>query len=395
MAASAAILGCNRDIPVRIYDAPKADTEFVSGPLAGAKTVGRSTPSAGLPTSGPRRILGAVIPLESGCYFLKATDAPDRLQPLMADFLTIVSDFTIAEASGKPEMPLPNGWSMNPRNDIAMAEFISPESTGNIKFTVTVLSMPPASDWPSYLLSNINRWRGQLKLPDLASSDLADELISVDRKGSLLPGYIFDAIGNGSGGMSSGGPSVTGGPVISSPPPNAPTAPPSPLESSTAGSGSERPADSPPGDSEAKPELQYEIPPGWESAPGSPFRLATFQVKSAEGDGEVTVSMAVDNPLANSMMWYQQVTREADQDTIKSLAESTIAQAETIPAGSQQATLYTIRDSEQDDAPVLLVASFPSPRPDLHVFVKLRGDNKLVRSQRDNFDQFVQSLSLK
>jgi hypothetical protein len=329
--------------------------------------------------------------MESGCYFLKATDTPERLQPLMSDFYTLVGRFAISATTGKPEMQLPDGWSMNPRDDIAMAEFIAPESMGNVKFTVTVLAMPPAEDWQGYLLSNINRWRGQLGLPDLDSSALTDELISVDRPGSLLPGYLFDAVGKGSGTMGgSGPPRAQPAPARTQPTPSPaaevpanttpqPVAPLSTQESQEA----------------QKPELQYETPQGWELSPGSPFRLATFRVASADGEGEVTVSMAVDNPMANAMMWHQQVTREADETKIKTLAEASIASALPIPSGTREGILYTIRDSEQLDAPVLWVASIPTDRPDLHLFVKMRGDNRFAQAQRDPFFQFVQSLSLK
>jgi hypothetical protein len=312
-----------------------------------------------------------VVPLESGCFFLKATDSPERIQPLLSDFHSIVTEFAIDPATGKPKMKLPDGWVMNPRNDIAMAEFVSPAATGSVKFTVTVLAMPSADQWQGYLLSNINRWRGQLKLPDITEATLNDELISVKRPDSLLPGYIFDAAGNGSGAM--GGPSAS---TTSERPP-----------SSTVPSSSQK-------DEPKKPELKYQLPEGWETAPGTPFRLATFAIASPDGDGEVTVSMALENPMGNTMMWYQQISRESDPEKVKAMAESTVAKAEKISAALGEGALYTIRDSEQVDAPMLLVASVPSGREELRVFVKLRGPAKLVDAQRDNLMQFVQSLQL-
>ncbi|MFO0013627.1 MAG: hypothetical protein ACK553_12845 [Planctomycetota bacterium] len=389
-------IGCEKPAEVRVYDAPKADTLFVAGPNANRETSSaqagpvRRAPSP--PLSGPRRILGAVVPLESGCYFLKATDSPERIQPLLSDFYDIVSEFSISASTGKPDMKLPEGWVMNPRNDIAMAEFVSPAATGSVKFTVTVLAMPAADQWQGYLLSNINRWRGQLKLPDITEGTPNDELISVNRPGSLLPGYIFDAIGNGSGGMSP--PSMNS---TSSPPPSSTSTSPAPAPSSPASEPATSQSSPPPRveTSEAKkPDLKYELPEGWTSAPGTPFRLATFAIASPEGDGEVTVSMALENPMGNTMMWYQQISREGDQEKIKAMAESTVSKAEKIAAKLGEGVLYTIRDSEQVDAPMLIVASLPSEREELHVFVKLRGPAQLVEAQRGNLMQFVQSLQL-
>jgi hypothetical protein len=310
--------------------------------------------------------------MESGCYFLKATESPERVQAILSDFYDIVAAFAISPTTGKPDVKLPAGWTMNLRNDIAMAEFVSPSSTGSIKFTVTVLGMPPADQWPSYLLSNINRWRGQLKLPEILENNLQDELISVNRPSSLLPGYIFDAVGTGSG-------SMTPAPAASPP-----ASPPGPISSTDPKSSADP----------IQPEWKYEIPDGWQSAPGTPFRLATFKVVSTEGEGEVTVSMAVDNPIGNTTMWFQQVSRESDPDKLRVLAESSIADSETIDASLGRGTLYTIRDSEQVDAPMLLVASVPSDRDDLRIFVKLRGDTKLVEAQRGNLVQFAKSLQL-
>lgn len=378
-------VGCEQSAEVRIYEGPKSDTVFVAGPNATAGTaasVGGTRPTA--PSSGPRRILGAVIPTESGCYFLKTTDAPERLEPLLSDFRDIVSEFAIDTSTGKPNMALPEGWVMNPRNDIAMAEFVSPASSGSVKFTVTMLAMPAPPDWEGYLLSNINRWRGQLSLPETTANALNDELMSVARPSGLLPGYIFDATGNGSGGMS--GSPASGNSVSPVNPPS--TAKPAARDNQPTATGSTGANES------KKPQLKYELPEGWESVAGTPFRLATFAISSSEGMGEVTVSMAVDNPVDNTMMWYQQISRETDPEKVKSMAESTVANTEKISSALGDGVLYTIRDSEQVDAPMLLVASLPSQRDGLHVFVKLRGEAKLAEAQRRNLQKFVQTLQL-
>ncbi|MFN9911144.1 MAG: hypothetical protein ACK53L_01090, partial [Pirellulaceae bacterium] len=83
-------MGCEPAVEVRVYEAPKADTVFVAGPKSarenGTAQTGSVRGMPSTPASGPRRILGAVVPLESGCFFLKATDSPERIQPLLSDF---------------------------------------------------------------------------------------------------------------------------------------------------------------------------------------------------------------------------------------------------------------------------------------------------------------------
>ena len=383
--------GCEQVPPVRVYDAPKNDTQFVSGPLAGAdmsSTTLRSGPAQAAPSqvssTGPKRILGSIIPIGAGCYFLKATDTPERLEPLLSDIQTITQEFQVDETSGRPSNSLPEGWVMNPRNDIAIAEFVSPASKGSVRFTVTALAMPSKEEWPGYLQSNVNRWRGQLKLAELPQDAIADSLLAVPRSGSDLPAYIFDAVGSGSGSMAPSNPSTppTKGPA-NSPPRNPGTAPNAPVPPNPG---------TPP--NSGRPDLKYTLPKGWVVGQGSQFRLATFNIDSEGKSGEVSVSMATDNPQANTMMWFQQVTREADPSKLEPLVQQTIDRAEKFAVGAKQASLYQIRSSAQADAPALLVVSLPTDSPDRNLFIKLIGDNALAAAQKENLIQFVQSITI-
>jgi len=378
-------IACEPTPQVRVYETSKSESTFVSGPLslsAPERTSVKAPKSDS--TSGTRRILGAIIPADQGCYFLKATDSPDRLEPLMADLQAIVENFAIDPQTGRPSNPLPEGWIINPRNDIAIAELISPEATGKIKFTVTALAMPPSQDWQGYLLSNVNRWRGQLKLQELTAETLLGSLVEVPRTGASIPSYLFDAVGTGTGAMSS-----------SSPPSN-PAIPPSNPATPTGNPATS--AASPPLDatnpSANRPKLDYKLPEGWSVGQGSQFRLATLNIDSKQGRGEVTVSMATDNPQANAMMWFQQLTREPDAKKLEPMVNSALEVAQKFAVGQKQATLYEIRSSEQATAPMLLVVSLPTDNPELHVFIKLIGDNQLAADQKSNLIEFVQSIEI-
>ena len=388
-------IACEPPTQVRVYEAPTAESTFVSGPLAGKDSRSSALPTGGArntrpgntgsnaqAAAGPRRILGAIIPTPEGCYFLKATDSPERFEPLMADVLAIVQAFSIDQDSGRPSNKLPEGWVMNPRNDIAIAELVSPDATGRVKFTVTALTMPPEQEWPGYLLSNVNRWRGQLKLPDLTSETLKETLIEVPRSQASMPSYIFDAVGTGTGAMSGGGPGPSAPAAASSQSSSRPA--PKPPEPQDTGSGAP-----------SRPKLEYDLPTGWSVGQGSQFRLATLNVVAKEGRGEVTVSMATDNPQANTMMWFQQVAKEADPSKLEPMVEKAISGAQKFSVGGKQASLYEIRSSEQATAPMLLVVSLPTDTPEMHLFVKFIGENQLATSQKDNLIQFVQSIKIK
>ena len=386
-------IACEPTPQVRVYETSKSESTFVSGPLSGSapgrpsgttpttdnrvSTPGTTPTLATNATAGPRRILGAIIPADQGCYFLKATDSPQRLEPLMADLQSIVQNFAIDPQTGRPSNPLPEGWIINPRNDIAIAELISPEATGKIKFTVTALAMPPSQDWQGYLLSNVNRWRGQLKLQELSAETLLSSLVEVPRTGASIPSYIFDAVGTGTGAMS---------------PAPAPSNPPTPT-GNPANSAASPPLDAP-NPPANRPKLDYKLPEGWSVGQGSQFRLATLNIDSKQGRGEVTVSMATDNPQANAMMWFQQLTREPDAKKLEPMVNSALEVAQKFAVGQKQATLYEIRSSEQATAPMLLVVSLPTDNPELHLFVKLIGDNQLASDQKSNLIEFVQSIEI-
>lgn len=378
-------IACEPTPQVRVYETSKSESTFVSGPLSLSAPERTSVKAPKTDsTSGTRRILGAIIPADQGCYFLKATDSPDRLEPLMADLQAIVENFAIDPQTGRPSNPLPEGWIINPRNDIAIAELISPEATGKIKFTVTALAMPPSQDWQGYLLSNVNRWRGQLKLQELTAETLLGSLVEVPRTGASIPSYLFDAVGTGTGAMSS-----------SSPPSN-PAIPPSNPATPTGNPATS--AASPPLDatnpSANRPKLDYKLPEGWSVGQGSQFRLATLNIDSKQGRGEVTVSMATDNPQANAMMWFQQLTREPDTKKLEPMVNSALEVAQKFAVGQKQATLYEIRSSEQATAPMLLVVSLPTDNPELHLFIKLIGDNQLAADQKSKLLEFVQSIEI-
>jgi len=369
-------VACEPAAKVRVYEAPKSESTFVSGPLAGLDTRASSPGSAASKTaavaSGPRRIVGAIIPTEQGCYFLKATEAPERLEPLLGDLRTVVETFSIDPQTGLPSNKLPEGWLMNQRNDVALAELISPESTGRVKFTVTALAMPPEQDWQGYLLSNVNRWRGQLKLGELTKETVEASLVSIPRPGNPLPSYIFDQTGTGTGAMS---------------PPTKPQTVPS----------ASTPSEPKPNESSSsrRPTLQYDLPDGWTVGQGSQFRLATLNIDSKEGRGEVTVSMATDNPQANTMMWLQQVAKESDPSKLEPLVEKTVQSAQKFAVGDKQAVLYEIRSSEQPTSPSLLVVSLPTDTPEMNLFIKVIGENQMTAAQKNNLIQFVQSLKIK
>ena len=309
-----------------------------------------------------RRILGAVIPYQDVAYFLKATDKTERLALAESDFRTVVERFAIDTEKREMKVQLPENWTFRWRDDggqfNVIAEFNVKTGSGEpIKFTVTELSKPAdVAAWDSYLLVNINRWRGQLQLPETDLVAIQNELPSIKREGFALPATIFDATGAG---------------TAASPTPPASTNLPT---------------------SESSLKLAYEKPDSWEIQAAKPFRLATFKIANSERPGEVVVSLAKDSPVPNAEMWFEQVLQRDDKAIIGPLATKSVNEAEEIQAGTRPGKLYSIRSGDEATSPVLLVAAIPTGEIELCLFVKLKSDLRTSEEQKSNLLSFVNSL---
>lgn len=370
-------LGCGGNFKERVYNAPKVDTEFVKGPPTGQASPTASTsfpPMMGaskIPLE-DRRILGAVIPYATQAFYIKATDRIDRLEAVASEFRTVVERFSVDPKTGSLELSLPEKWSMKKReNDIAMAELNVVTASGNVQFTITSLSKPEdLSQWDDYLLSNINRWRGQLQLPPTDVSSLQKDLPTVPRDGAPLPAYIFDA---------NGGSAKTS------------AIPPSNLNSNQPADPS--PVAKPPA-TEPTQKLSYDKPDSWELQPPRAFREATFKIVRDQREGEVTISTKTrDAPIPNAAMWYGQLLKKDEPELQTQLATKTVDEAEDIQAGSRTAKLYTVRASDDADSKALLVAAIPTGEPGMCWFVKLNCDLRMIEEEKSVFLGFVNSLS--
>ncbi len=368
--------GCWSELKERSYDAPKIESEFVKGREPQPRRTSPPMMGASRIPLEDRRILGAVIPDGSNVYFVKATDRIARLTSAESSFRSIVEQFSIDPESGSPKLELPEGWSLklldNANAGIGLSEMIAEinfEAVGGpMRFTISKYNMPTEQAmWDEYLLSQINRWRGQLELSPISVPDLQKELPSIPRVGAALPAYLFDA--SGGGGKTT---SKTNQPPIV------------PIEPSVT-----QPIQPP-----SRPPLQlvYDKPDGWELQAARAYREATFKVTKDAKEGEVTVSTAKDSPVQNAAMWIGQVMPNNDPTTMESLAIKTVEQAESIQTGTKTAKLYSIRASDQPDARALLVVAIPMGNDGMSMFVKLNCELRMMEQVKSTFLSFVNSL---
>ena len=368
--------GCWRELKERTYDAPKNESEFVKGREPQPRRALPPIMGSGRIPLDDRRILGAVIPDGGNVYFVKATDRIAQLASAESAFRSVVEQFAIDPGTGVPKLELPQGWTVkqldNANAGIGLAEMIAEinfeAAAGRIRFTVSKYERPKEKAmWDEYLLSQINRWRGQLELPPITVSELQKELPTIPRQGEPLPAYLFDAQG--------------GVAEVSSPGPKSPAEP-------------NRQADVQPSAPPEIPSLKlvYDKPEGWELQPARPYREATFKLTKDAKVGEVTVSTARDAPVQNAAMWISQVLPNNEPTAMESLAIKTVDEAESFQAGTKTGKLYAIRASDQPEARSLLVVAIPMGNDGMSMFVKLNCELRMMEEEKSTFLSFVNSL---
>ncbi len=170
----AAESGCGRTERVAHYRAPKPLP--IEAPAVDSSA--GSQQSIGEPKD---RMLGAIIPVGSQGWFFKLTGPKDAVAVKEADFMTLLKSVHFAD-DGKPQWTLPEGWRQQPGSDIRYATLVIGPAEGQdekpLEVSVTVL--PKSGDDESYALVNINRWRGQLKLPPIAKEQLSSESTQIE-----------------------------------------------------------------------------------------------------------------------------------------------------------------------------------------------------------------------
>ena len=264
------------------------------------------------------------------------------------------------------------------------------------------------------LLANINRWRGQIQLPPLAESDLAQVVtpLSGSSRISFVDIVSADSIKDGKKSRILGGilplDAETWFFKLSGPDEivaarkdefkkfleTVKTEATPVLASSAEKSGSNTNAPTPPVLATTAVQPDYKAPPGWIAQPLSPMRLASFKVtgpNGAEADVSV-VSLAgmAGGDLANINRWREQLK-------LPPLSEDDIASISSHVNISGHDFLVTDLVSAEPLPPLnhkMRIVAAASHQGEQTWFVKMTGDVDLVGAQKNHFLDFLRSLSI-
>jgi hypothetical protein len=265
------------------------------------------------------------------------------------------------------------------------------------------------------LLANVNRWRGQIQLPQIAESDLAPAVTTVSASGRAIS--LVDLVSDGT--IKDGKKSrILGGALaldketwffkLSGPDElvsaqkekfkkfletirvgSAPM-----LASAAENTGSNTNAPTPPPLAAAGPPLEFKAPAGWIAQPLTPMRLASFKVTGANGaEADISVvSLAgmAGGDLANINRWRDQLklppVTEAELGAISSHLNANghdflvtdLASSEPLPPTNRKMRILAAASQQGEQT----------------WFVKMTGDVDLVEAQKNHFLDFLQKLSI-
>jgi hypothetical protein len=337
-------VGCRARDEIRHYTVPK---QSEIDRLAGGSGESGQPPQ----TTEPQRMLAAIVLRPSQGWFFKLLGPEEAVNARADEFAGFLKSVHFPD-DATPEWSLPSGWTQQPGNQFRYAT-LAIEGT---PLEVTVTTLPRGEiDEAEYVLSNVNRWRGQLGLDSIAPYELPQESKQVELDGGAAT--IVDLVGRAKT-NSMAAPFASGGGVSSLPP--------------SANDG-------------ASPQLKYEVPQGWQEEPATGFRKASFRLSEGGENAEASVSdldASAGDLLPNVNRWRGQVgldpTTQHDVDQ----------HVKSIDVGSQQGQYIEMIG---DDKATLAVIAKAAGRA---WFIKLTGEKNLVERQRDHFKQFVHSLSI-
>jgi hypothetical protein len=173
------LLGCNKPAQIERYTVEKLPNDGLPADTAPALPANHppTTPSAPLsPAATTDRMLGAMVVDGDMGWFFKATGPKDSLEKQTEAFTAFIK--SIKFVGGKPEWTLPEGWSAIPGSGMRFATLQLDKGDKPLELSVIALPKSGVGD-DEYVLMNINRWRGQLKLDNTTTEKLAAEATTI------------------------------------------------------------------------------------------------------------------------------------------------------------------------------------------------------------------------
>lgn len=173
-----ALAGCGPADEVRTYEVPK---ETVTVPI-----VKIEPPTPGTPV----RTLAAIIPVDAKYMrSVKLSGPASAVNPHAADFRAFVASVRLPPDPLTPlTYTVPAGWRPAPKRKFVEAVFQAGPADAVVEVT---LSEPTGGDIPA----NVNRWRGQVGLPEIADPAELQKTVTEVPLGPAVKASVVDLTG--------------------------------------------------------------------------------------------------------------------------------------------------------------------------------------------------------
>ena len=325
------VVGCSESDPITQYQVPK------------------EKPSAVVPVAESARQIA---------WFFKITGPPARLDDLEVPTRKLLETITF-DKEGRPHWEKPEGWTDGPPQDIRFATLIPP---GEPAVALSVTSLPVSTDdIGAYLLSNVNRWRGQLSLPPYAGEKWFEEAAQADElhivRSKVGPVYLVHLTGKTE---QFGETRLLAAMTLFGDPPAPPAA-----------------------RANSKPEenhIKSKAPEYWISAQPAQFQIAAWTCEQDQQKISVSLAHARGGLVDNLNRWRQQIgLEELEGEQLQK-----VAVPEKI-AGRDAITAEFVGEKETILGVIVLDG-------DQLLFVKLKGDNDLAKREHEHWQEFLKSL---
>jgi hypothetical protein len=289
-----------------------------------------------------QRLLGAIIPHGKKVWFFKLLGVQTAVDRHEKEFEPFIRSVRFTDKADPPiSWTVPKEWKEKPSGEkLRYATFVLENSEPPLELTVVPLGQD-AGD----LLANVNRWRGQVGLPDTDQAGLGQVTRSIEVAGNTVTLVDLKSQGNG---VDEEGPT----------------------------SEPERPT--------------YTLPKGWEkSTKQVQFSIATFEVLDGERVAQVTLSPfpgEAGGLRDNVDRWRRQLGLEpASEEDLKK-------DARKIEVGGSSGQLIDLTAPEKPETEKRRILGVVVSRRGQTWFFKMMGPADLVEKQKTAFEAFIQSV---
>ena len=194
-------------------------------------------------------------------WFFKLMGPSDEIGQFLTEYVKLLQGTEFVD--GLPKFRVPEGWKLKNGPPPRYQTLTLSDADPPIEVTISSLTAP-AGDFSQYLLSNVNRWRGQVGLPSLPAENWEIRAAQNQELMTTRLGNQTMSVVNLEGETETFGKTVMLAAVISDQglTPPAPRTMPEMSQAPPTG-----------------PRVKYELPVGWEESEGSSMRLVSLAAK--------------------------------------------------------------------------------------------------------------------